>query len=100
MITVINRLHGSGLGTLEVLLGVCAEDLDQPHDELMALLEECKTTKRKVGCILNEYAPSIYFSYEPANQAQTETSLLSALCMPQPAVYVSSTSEVVSWDKY
>ena len=89
MITLINRPYGRGAGTLEVLLDVSANNFDTPSDELKAMLKESKTTKRKVGCILQQFSPSLYFSYDPVNQAHMEASLLAALCMPKHEVNVT-----------
>ena len=100
MITIINRPQAPYVPSLEVLLDLSLNDVDTPSDELKALLKECKTTKRKVGCVLQQYAPSVYFSYDPANQAHTEAGLLAALCMPKPEIHVSQASGGESWAKY
>ncbi len=97
MITLIKRPPGCPAGALDVRLDVSLNDFNTPSDELKALFKECKNTKRKVGCIVQQYTPSFYFSYDPANQGRTESSLLAALCMPKPEVHVSQDSGGESW---
>lgn len=100
MITVINRPQSHRTSSLEVLLDVSVKDFDHPSVELKALLNECKTTKRKVGCVLHQYAPSVFFSYDLNNQGQYEVALVAALCTPANEVHVTQGGEVESWPKY
>lgn len=100
MITVINRPQSLRTPSLEVFLDVSVKDFDPPSDELKALLNECKTTKRKVGCVLHQFAPNVFFSYDPANQGQHEVALVAAVCTPANEVHVTQGGDVESWSKY
>ena len=92
MLTLIKRPYGRGAGSLDVLLDVSLNDFDAPSEELKALLKQCKTTKLKVGHVLQRDTPSLYFSYDHANQTAHESALLATLCMPKPEVHVSQST--------
>ena len=89
MITVMKTIDRSGTGLLEVLLDIFLKDFTAPAPELKALIAECKKTKRRVGCISRLYDATTFFTYDPANQAQVETSLLAALSTPKSEVHVT-----------
>jgi hypothetical protein len=89
MITLLNIIDSCGASQVEVLLDIGAKDFAAPSPTLKKLLTECKTTKRKVGCISRTSGATTFFTYDPANQAQVEASLIAALSIPKSEVHVT-----------
>ena len=99
MITLLNIIDRRGAGQVEVLLDIGTKDFTAPSPALKKLLAECKPTKRRVGCISRTSGTSTFFTYDPENQAQVETSLIAALTVPKSDVHVTQEGSR-EWDKY
>lgn len=101
MITLLRHTNISRYQEFEVLLDITLKDLDEPTEEIRAVLKEAKTLNRKVAGILRQFGGNTYITYDPANQAQLEVSLIAALATPTSDVHVTRESGGYGkWQKY
>lgn len=101
MITLLHHLTGPHSAGIKVLLDITLKDLDGLPDEVRDLIKEAKTLNRKVAGILRQFGGNTYITYDPANQAQLEVSLIAALATPKTDVHVTQEAGGhAKWDKY
>lgn len=89
MITLLRHTNVYRYQEFEVLLDITLKDLDEPTEEIRAVLKEAKTLNRKVACILRQLGGNTYITYDPAYQAQLETSLIATLVTPKVDVQIT-----------
>ena len=92
MITLLRHTNISRYQEFEVLLDIALKDLDDQPDEVRDLIKEAKTLNRKVAGILRQFGGNTYITYDPANHAQLEVSLIEALAKPKTDVHVTQNS--------
>lgn len=92
MITLLRHTNISRYQEFEVLLDIALKDLDDQPDEVRDLIKEAKTLNRKVAGILRQFGGNTFITYDPANQAQLEVSLIEALATPKTDVHVTQNS--------
>lgn len=63
------------------------EDFDLPSAELKELLKDCQSTKRKVGRVVHQCAPSFFFTSDLAVQDQSEVALVASMITPASQIY-------------
>ena len=101
MITLLLHTNVSRYQEVEVLLDITLKDLDEPTEEIRAVLKEAQTLNRKVAGILRQTGGNTFITYDPANQAQLEVSLIEALATPKADVHVTQESGGYGkWQKY
>ena len=101
MITLLLHTNVSRYQEVEVLLDITLKDLDEPTEEIRAVLKEAKTLNRKVAGILRQLGGNTFITYDPANQAQLEVSLIEALATPKADIHVTQESGGYGkWQKY
>ena len=88
MITLLHHADGPASYRLKVILDITLKGIEAPTDDVRGLFDEAQTQKRKVGCIERLFGGATYFTYDPANQAQHEVSLIAALATPKSDVHV------------
>ena len=88
MINLLHHPEGPLTYHLRVLLDINAADIELLPDELGDLFSAAQSQNRKVGCIQRGFGGDTYFTYDPANQAQHEISLIAALSVPKADVHV------------
>jgi hypothetical protein len=89
MITLLTTPNVLCFSNIRVFLDVAVKDFPELPEEATELLKEATSNGRKVGCIARKYGVDSYFTYDPANQALIEISLLAALAVPNTEVQVT-----------
>lgn len=101
MITLLHHPTGPHSPGITVLLDIALKDLDGLPDDVRDLIKEAKTLNRKAACIVRQFGGNTYFTYDPANQAQLEVSLIAALAVPQADVHITQhAGGHAKWEKY
>ena len=101
MITLLTRPDGPFTSRQTVLLDITIKDIEAPPAEARDLFTQAKAQGRKVACIQRHFGGDMYFTYDPASQAQLEISLIAALAPPTVEVHITQQAGGrTKWEKY